>query len=301
MPTTWDEYAETARALHAADPDQVPRHLLRRTTPAGSPGSRSRPAPSGGAIDGDAWCVGIDEEPTQKVADYWGGLVAGGRDRQQADVHPRVERRPQRRHAGRLARRRLGPGRARAATPPTPRACGRPRRCRSWDADASQRQLGRLVDRRSPRSRSTSTRRSKFATWLNTDPDAVQGARRPRPASTRPSTDAAASALTEAPEFFSNQPDFYDVAAEAAQVGRAVHLRPERQRRVQRLQRRVREGRRVEDRQAFLDAVAAMQQITVDDLKSSGFTVAEELECRGGAAPRRPLAPVPPAPGRTDT
>jgi len=28
-------------------------------------------------------------------------------------------------------------------------------------------------------------------------------------------------------------------------------------------------------RQAFLDAVAAMQQITVDDLESSGFTVAK--------------------------
>ena len=33
-------------------------------------------------VNGDAWKVGINDAATKKVADYWGGLVAGGRHRQ---------------------------------------------------------------------------------------------------------------------------------------------------------------------------------------------------------------------------
>ena len=83
---------------------------------------------------------------------------------------------------------------------------------------------------------------AKFATWLNTDPEAVKAL--VEVAGIYPAdTDGAKTALTKAPEFFSNQPDFYDVVGEAAQNVASVHLRPQRQRRLQRLQRPVRQGR----------------------------------------------------------
>ena len=74
VPTTWDEYAEVARALHTADPSK-----FLGTFSANDAGWFAGLAQQANAewwsINGEAWGVGIDEEPTQQVADYWGGLV----------------------------------------------------------------------------------------------------------------------------------------------------------------------------------------------------------------------------------
>ena len=65
--------------LRAAGPQALPDHVLRRR-----PGlvRRARAAGrrrSGGTIDGKAWSVGIDDDATKRVADYWDGLVADKR------------------------------------------------------------------------------------------------------------------------------------------------------------------------------------------------------------------------------
>jgi len=87
------------------------------------------------------------------------------------------------------------------------------------------------------------------------------------------STEAAASALTEAPEFFSNQADFYDVAAEAAASVAPFQYGPNVNVAFSAYNDEFAKAAEARTTQAFVDAVAAMQQITVDDLESSGFTV----------------------------
>ncbi|WKK72006.1 extracellular solute-binding protein [Rathayibacter oskolensis] len=77
VPTTWDEYAEVARAVHQADPS---KYL--GTFSANDAGWFAGLAQQAGAswwsIDDQSWGVDIDAGPTEKVADYWGGLVEEG-------------------------------------------------------------------------------------------------------------------------------------------------------------------------------------------------------------------------------
>ncbi|MET1019578.1 MAG: extracellular solute-binding protein, partial [Microterricola sp.] len=77
IPTTWDEYAETARALHAADPSKY-LGTFSANDAGWFTGLSQQAGASWWAIDGDAWSVDIDESPTQKVAAYWGDLVEEG-------------------------------------------------------------------------------------------------------------------------------------------------------------------------------------------------------------------------------
>ena len=142
------------------DPKQLPRPRSPPTTRAGSPASPSRPAASGGAINGDAWKVAINDAATKKVADYWGGLVQRGRHRRPADVHPAS------------GTRRLNDGTLLAwpsavwapgvlpATRPTTKGKWAIAPLPQWSAgENADRHLGRLVHR--GRRRSPSTRRRR--------------------------------------------------------------------------------------------------------------------------------------------
>lgn len=77
VPVTWDDYADAARAIHEADPQM---HL--GTFSSADPGLFTGLAQQAGAswwqIEGERWSVAIDEEPTQRVAGFWGGLVEEG-------------------------------------------------------------------------------------------------------------------------------------------------------------------------------------------------------------------------------
>lgn len=76
-PTTWDEYAEAARTIHAADPQS---YLA--TFPANDAQLFSALSAQAGATwwsqDADGWSVNIDSPEATKVADYWDGLVDEG-------------------------------------------------------------------------------------------------------------------------------------------------------------------------------------------------------------------------------
>src|SRR5699024_2516300 len=76
-PETWDDYAEAARTINAADPE-----MFLGTFSNADPGLFVGLAQQAGAswwqIDGEHWSVAIDEEPTQRVARFWGELVEEG-------------------------------------------------------------------------------------------------------------------------------------------------------------------------------------------------------------------------------
>lgn len=76
-PTTWDEYADVARALHQADPS---KYL--GTFSSADPGWFTGLAQQAGAnwwsAKGETWKVAIDDAASVKVADYWQGLIDEG-------------------------------------------------------------------------------------------------------------------------------------------------------------------------------------------------------------------------------
>jgi len=112
----------------------------------------------------------------------------------------------------------------------------------------------------------------EFATWLNTDPTAV--AALADIAGVYPAaTDAASDALTTSPEFFSQQDDFYDIAAEASESVQPFTYGPNVNVAFSAYNDEFAKAADAKTQAAFEDAVAAMQKITVDDLTKSGFSV----------------------------
>lgn len=74
-PATWEEFADAARQVRAADPDKYLVHF-----PSGDPGLFAALTHQAGTqwwqLDGDRWIVDINDEGAQMVAEYWQGLVA---------------------------------------------------------------------------------------------------------------------------------------------------------------------------------------------------------------------------------
>ncbi|MET4158481.1 extracellular solute-binding protein [Agromyces sp. PvR057] len=271
VPTTWDEYAETARALHAADPTKY-LGTFSANDAGWFAGLSQQAKAEWWSIDGDSWGVGIDEEPTQKVAEYWGGLVAEGAIDNKPMYTPEwnaaLNDGSQAGWLGAV----WGPGVLsgnaadtaglwEAATLPT------------WDGDVSNGNWGGSSTAVTSQSKNVDAA-TEFATWLNTDPEAV-AALVEQTGIYPAATDAAASILTEAPEFFSNQPDFYDVAAEAAQAVAPFTYGPNVNVAFSAYNDEFAKAAEAKSVDAFLAAVTAMQKTTIDDLKAGGFSVSE--------------------------
>lgn len=270
VPTTWDEYADAARAVHAAD---SANYL--GTFSANDAGWFSGLAQQAGAswwgIDGDTWSVAIDETPTEQVAEFWGGLVEEGVVNNKPMYTPEW-------NAGLNSGTQVGwlsaiwaPGVLAGNAADTAgkwKAAPMPQ----WDASAPATgnwggsSTGVTTQSEHPEEA------VKFATWLNTDPDAV--AALVTTANIYPAdTDAAAAALIAPPEFFSNQPDFYDVAAEVAQTVAPFTYGPNVNVAYSAYNDEFAKAAESKQQTRFVEAVAAMQKITVADMKKSGFTV----------------------------
>ncbi|HEY0186967.1 MAG TPA: extracellular solute-binding protein [Cellulomonas sp.] len=77
VPTTWDEFAEAAATVHAADPTTTLTYLATDDS-----STIAAYAWQNGAqwfsIDDDAWQVGIDDDASQEVAEYWQALLDSG-------------------------------------------------------------------------------------------------------------------------------------------------------------------------------------------------------------------------------
>ncbi len=75
VPATWDEFAAQAKALRAKEPD---RYLT--TFSANDAGWFAGLSQQAGAqwwsVDGEDWTVGITDDDTKRVADYWQDLVS---------------------------------------------------------------------------------------------------------------------------------------------------------------------------------------------------------------------------------
>ncbi|MEN1973597.1 ABC transporter substrate-binding protein [Cellulomonas sp. P4] len=74
VPTTWDEYLETARALKAADPDLYIAQMSPNETGYWIADVWQNEG-SWFGIDGDAWTVDVNDEASKEVAERWQTLL----------------------------------------------------------------------------------------------------------------------------------------------------------------------------------------------------------------------------------
>ncbi|MFE5339901.1 ABC transporter substrate-binding protein [Isoptericola sp. NPDC056578] len=272
VPTTWDEYAEAARKVHEADPKAY-LGTFSANDAGWFAGITQQAGASWYGIDGDAWSVDIDSDATTKVAEYWGGLVEEGVIDNRPMYTPEW-------NAGLNDGTQVGwlsaiwaPGvlsgnaadtAGKWEMAPMPQ----------WDADApATGAWGGSATAVTSQSEHPE-QAAEFVTWLNTDPEAVQALVDETgiyPADVPASTEA----LSDPPEFFSNQPDFYEVAAQTAQTVQPFTYGPNINVAYSAYNDEFAKATKAKTASAFLDAVGAMQQITLDDLKNQGFSVSE--------------------------
>ncbi|HEX6355862.1 extracellular solute-binding protein [Actinophytocola sp.] len=271
VPTTWDEFAQTARTLRTKT---TTSYLT--TFSANDPGWFAGLAQQAGAewwsIDGDTWTVGINDEPTRKMADFWGGLVAEGAVDDQPMYTPEWNKAlgdgtllawPSAIWAPGVLGNVAADTQGKWAMAPLPQWTAGENRTGNWGGSSTAVSAGSEHVEAAAR----------FAIWLNTGPEATEalvteGALYPaaRDAQSGPG-------LSAPPAFMPNQADFYAEAKAIADNAVGWTWGPNVNVTYQAYKDAF--GKAVTDRTPFSDAVEEMHDSTVDDMRDTGFKVKE--------------------------
>ncbi|MEO3810497.1 extracellular solute-binding protein [Sphaerisporangium sp. B11E5] len=269
VPRTWEEFAAAARTVRDKDPK-----VYLGTFSSKDPGAFTGLAQQAGAqwwsISGEAWKVGIDDAATRKVADYWGGLVKEDAIDDMPYFTPEWNKAlndgtlltwPSAVWGPGVLAANAPKGKGKWAVAPLPQWGPGENASGFWGGSST------AVAEKSP-NRAAAV---KFATWLNTDPQALrllidEGA--VYPASTK-----GQAAMTAAPAYFSNQPDFWQQAQKIAATARGFTFGPN----VNVTYNAFKDafGKALQDKSPFADAVRVMQETTVADMRKSGFQLAQ--------------------------
>ncbi|KOT37851.1 sugar ABC transporter substrate-binding protein [Streptomyces caelestis] len=271
VPATWEEFAETARKLKKAAPD---KDLT--TFSANDSGLFAGLAQQAGArwwtTSGDKWKVGINDDATRKVAEFWGGLVEEGAVDNQPMYTPAWNKALNTGKQIAWVSAVWAPGTLTTAAPdtkgkwamaPLPQWNEGESSTGSWGGSST------AVTTDSGHKEAA----AKFAAWLNTDADALNALAKESgiyPASTSAQL---SGAFAGPPEYFSNQPDFYEKAAGIAKTTAPSAWGPNVN--VAYTTFKDAFGAAAKNKSDFTAALDTMQQDTVADLKKQGFGVAE--------------------------
>ncbi|QIJ61062.1 extracellular solute-binding protein [Streptomyces sp. JB150] len=271
VPTTWDEFAETARQLKKKAPDTD-----LTTFSANDSGLFAGLAQQAGAkwwtTEGERWKVGIDDPATRKVADFWGGLVEEGVIDNQPMYTPSWNKALNTGKQIAWVSAVWAPGTLTTAAPdtkgkwamaPLPQWSASENVTGSWGGSST------AVTTDSEHKEAA----AEFAAWLNTDGQALNALA--KESGIYPASSAAqlSGAFTESPEYFSNQADFYTKAAEIAQTTAPAAWGPNVN--VAYTAFKDAFGAAAKNKSDFTAALETMQEATVADLKKQGFEVAE--------------------------
>ncbi|GAA1512325.1 extracellular solute-binding protein [Sphaerisporangium rubeum] len=268
VPKTWDEYAEAARTVRSKD-----REVYLGTFSSKDPGAFAGLAQQAGAqwwsISGEAWKVGIDDAATRKVADYWGGLVKEGVIDDMPYFTPEWNKAlndgtlltwPSAVWGPGVLSANAPKGEGKWAVAPLPQWSAGENVSGFWGGSST------AVAEKSP-NRAAAV---KFATWLNTDPQALrllidEG-------SVYPASAEGQAAMTEPPAYFSGQPDFWQQVQAISATARGFTFGPN----VNVTYNAFKDAfdKALRDRSPFADAVRVMQESTVADMRKSGFQLA---------------------------
>ncbi|MDX3384184.1 extracellular solute-binding protein [Streptomyces niveiscabiei] len=271
VPTTWEQFAETARALKKKSPGTD-----LTTFSANDSGLFAGLAQQAGAkwwtTAGNKWKVGIDDAATKKVADFWGGLVKEGAIDNQPMYTPAWNKALDTGKQIAWVSAVWAPGTLSSAAPstkgkwavaPLPQWSASDNTTGSWGGSST----GVTTDSKHK------SAAAKFATWLNTDGDALNALAKEGgiyPASTSAQL---SGAFTAPPAYFANQPDFYKVAANVAKTTAPSAWGPNVN--VAYTTFKDAFGAAAKNKSDFSAALAKMQSDTVADMKKQGFEVSE--------------------------
>ncbi|WP_019074265.1 ABC transporter substrate-binding protein [Streptomyces hokutonensis] len=273
VPTTWDDFAKTARAAKKA----LPNAYL-TTFSSNDPGLFAGLAQQAGAKwwtvgDGGKWTVGIDDAATKKVAEFWGGLVQEGVIENQPMYTPAWNNALNKGTNIAWVSAVWAPGVLVSSAPDT-KGKWRMAPLPQWSAGESV--TGSWGG--SSTGVSTDTKHAeaaaKFAAWLNTDPEALAALVKEvaiYPAATKGQS---GSVLTP-PAFFPNQTDFYDTAAKIAATTAASAWGPNVQVAYDTFSDAFGKATKAKKAAQFDTALATMQSATFTDMKKQGFKVTE--------------------------
>ncbi|MFD8643099.1 ABC transporter substrate-binding protein [Streptomyces zaomyceticus] len=271
VPTTWEEFATTARDLRKKAPDKA-----LTTFSANDSGLFAGLSQQAGAqwwtFEGDTWKVGIDDAATRKVTDFWGGLVGEGAIDNQPMYTPAWNKALNSGEQLAWVSAVWAPGVLTTAAPDT-RGKWAMAPLPQWSKGASSTGSWGGSSTAVTTDSKHKTAAAQFATWLNTDPVALAALVKESgiyPAATAAQT---SGALAEAPAFFPNQPDFYTRAAEIAKTTAPAAWGPNVN--VAYTAFKDEFGKAAKARSGFGTALGTVQSATVADLKKQGFEVAK--------------------------
>jgi multiple sugar transport system substrate-binding protein len=270
VPTTWAEYAATAEAVHAKDPEV---HLggFSAADPGWFTGLVSQAGGSWWSFDGTSWGVRADDAAGTKVADFWDGLVREGSIDSSAWWTPEWNSE-------------LDQGKilswVSAVWAPGVLSGSAPRTGGKWAAaPLPQWRSGENVTGFWGGSSTAVAARSKhvaaaaqFAQWLNTDPAGVKGLIAQGSVYPASTSGQSSPALSETPEILSaDQADFYTRAEKIAAGARAFTWGPNVNVAYSAFNDAF--GKAVQNRTACSAGLRSIQTAVVADMKKSGFTI----------------------------
>ncbi|WP_125776919.1 ABC transporter substrate-binding protein [Antribacter gilvus] len=272
VPTTWEEYAEVARAVHVSDPTKY-LGTFSANDAGWFTGLTQQAGASWYGIEGESWTVAIDSPEVRQVAEYWGGLVEEGAIDNKPMYTPEW-------NAALNDGSQVGwlsaiwaPG-VLAGNAADTAGKWRMAPMPQWDASApATGNWGGSATAVTSQSEHAA-QAAEFVSWLNTDPVAVQALVDESgiyPADIPAST----AALADPPEFFANQPDFYELASQTAQTANPFTYGPNINVAYSAYNDEFAKATEARTQDAFVEAVEAVQAATVADLKNSGFSVNE--------------------------
>ncbi|MFJ3803516.1 ABC transporter substrate-binding protein [Streptomyces sp. NPDC090088] len=271
VPTTWDEFASTARALKKKAPDTD-----LTTFSANDSGLFAGLAQQAGAkwwtTSGDKWKVAINDAATQKVAKFWGGLVKEGAIDNQPMYTPAWNKALNTGKQIAWVSAVWAPGTLTTAAPDTKGKWAMaplPQWSASEDVTGSWGGSSTAVTTDSKHQEAA----AKFAAWLNTDGDALNALAKESGIYPASSSAQLSGAFSNPPEYFSNQADFYTDAAKIAKTTAPSAWGPNVN--VAYTSFNDAFGTAAKNKSDFVTALNTMQDATVADMKKQGFEVSQ--------------------------
>lgn len=270
-PTTWEEYAEVARAIHAAD-----ESMYLGTFSSSDPGLFVGLAQQAGAswwgIEGDRWSVAIDEEPTRRVAEFWGGLVEEGVIAVEPMYTPQWNAALNEGTQVGWVSAAWAPG-VLAGNAGSTAGAWRMVTLPQWEPGAHA--IGNWGGSSTAVTVQTRHRAEavRFAEWMNTSADGVRALVRKSgifPAD----QEQASEALSEPPEFFATQSDFYELSLANAEDVQPFTFGPNVNVTYSIFNDAFADATQQGTAAAFGEAVSILHEGTVADLENQGYQLA---------------------------
>jgi multiple sugar transport system substrate-binding protein len=269
VPETWDEFAAVAKQVKAKD-----SKAYLTTFSSGDPGWFAGLAEQAGAswwtyVD-NAWQLGINDSATQKVASYWGELVNTGVIQGQPMYTPQWNTEmsngtllawPSAVWGAGVLTGVAGNTKGKWEMTAMPQWSAGDNKTGYWGGSAT------AVAAKSKQQ----AQAIKFATWLNTDPEALNALISISGVYPAATTGQSSPHLAKAPAFMPNQPDFFKTAAKIAATATGFTWGPNVNVTYSTYEDAF--GKAIQSKSDFTGALNTMQNASIADLKKRGFSV----------------------------